>query len=227
MPRLPRSYIETSYFHVMTQGINKTYIFSKEDDIKFYIREIYKLAEECKIKIISYCIMNNHAHMLLETTRIKNLSSYMQRLNARYAKYYNKKYNRVGYVFRDRYKAEGIYSQRHLYSCIKYIYYNPVKAGICKKVSEYPYSNFKEEIKDDLIDNYEFIDTDEERIVDYQNIIEKFLKENDIDYEELKKDKIKLKELITNLKDKYKVSFRKMETKIGLNRETIRKIYYQ
>ena len=43
MPRLPRSYIDTNLIHVMTQGINKTYIFNKDEDIKFYIKEMYKL----------------------------------------------------------------------------------------------------------------------------------------------------------------------------------------
>ena len=73
---------------------------------------MYLINEKYNIKIIAYCIMNNHTHMLLETTDLKNLSKYMQSLNTRYGKYYNKKYNRVGYVFRDRYKAEGIYSAK-------------------------------------------------------------------------------------------------------------------
>ena len=142
MPRFPRSYIKTTFFHIITQGINKSYIFENEEDIKYYINIMYKLSEEHEIKIIAYCIMNNHAHMLIETEKIKELSKYMQRLNTKYGKYYNKKYNRVGYVFRDRYKSEGIYSEEHLYNCIKYIYDNPVKAHICNKAEEYPYSNY-------------------------------------------------------------------------------------
>lgn len=43
--------------------------------------------------------MNNHTHMLVKTMQIENLSKYMQRLNIKYAKYYNNKYNRVEYVF--------------------------------------------------------------------------------------------------------------------------------
>ena len=40
MPRLPRNYIKTSFFHVMTQGINKSYIFDNPKDIKYYINII-------------------------------------------------------------------------------------------------------------------------------------------------------------------------------------------
>ncbi|MGN1351462.1 MAG: transposase [Clostridia bacterium] len=133
MPRFPRNYLKTSFFHVMSQGINKNFIFEDSIDIKFYIKNMYEIKDKYNVKIIAYCIMNNHVHMLLETAGVENLSKYMHCLNTRFGQYYNKKYKRVGYVFRDRYKAEGIYSEKQLYNCIKYIYDNPVKAEICKK----------------------------------------------------------------------------------------------
>ena len=108
MSRYPRNFLKTSYFHVITQGINKSYIFDKAEDIKFYIKNMYQLVKEHHIRIIAYCIMNNHAPILIEAQFVNELNKYMQRLNTRYGKYYNKKYQRVGYVFRDRYKSEGI-----------------------------------------------------------------------------------------------------------------------
>lgn len=224
MPRLPRNYLKTSFLHIMTQGINRNYIFDNVKDIKYYIHIMYKLKEEYKIKIIAYCIMNNHAHILIETEEIQELGKYMQRLNNKYAKYYNNKYKRVGYVFRNRYKSEGIYSEEQLYNCIKYIYDNPVKAHICKKASEYPYSNYQE-INRKLEATYEFMDMDKniEDICD--NVIKSFLQKNNIDLVELENNKIKLKELITLLKDNYNISFRKIAKEINLNREKIRRIY--
>ena len=226
MPRLPRSYIKTSYFHVITQGINKSYIFDKAEDVKYYIKIMYKLMEKQKIKIIAYCIMNNHAHMLLETEDIKELSKYMQRLNTNYAKYYNTKYNRVGYVFRDRFKSEGIYSEDHLYNCIRYIYNNPVKAGICNKEREYPYSNYKE-INWNIDNQYCFIDIEENYEKLCKDTIEEFLNNNNIKFDELNNEKDKLKELIIMLKDNYNFSFRKISKELNINREKLRKIYSQ
>ena len=101
MPRFSRESIKTDYFHVITQGINKSYIFDKPEDIKLYIKIMYELLLEHNLKIIAYCIMNNHTHMLIHIDKIEELSRYMQRLNGKYALYYNKKYNKVGYVFRD------------------------------------------------------------------------------------------------------------------------------
>ena len=145
MPRFPRSYIKTPYFHVIVQGINKNYIFNYPEDIKYYIKILYEFSKDYSIEIIAYCIMNNHAHILLKTRNLNNLSKFMHRINTKYAVYYNQKYNRVGYVFRDRYKSEGIYSEEHLHRCIQYIYDNPVKAKICDKPEDYKYLVTKQE----------------------------------------------------------------------------------
>ena len=112
--------------------------------------------------------------MLLETAGVENLSKYMHCLNTRFGQYYNKKYKRVGYVFRDRYKAEGIYSEKQLYNCIKYIYDNPVKAEICKKPEEYKFSNYN---KIDFIDDeeYVFIDVEEDKEIICEKLVKEFL----------------------------------------------------
>ena len=74
MPRFPRSYIQTSFFHVITQGINKSYIFENTEDIKYYIKIMHKLVRDLNIELIAYCIMNNHAHILIKTDEITELS---------------------------------------------------------------------------------------------------------------------------------------------------------
>ena len=223
MSRTSRNYIKTSFFHVITQGINKSYIFERAEDIKYYIKIMYQLTQEQKIKIIGYCIMSNHAHMLIETEEINELSKYMQRLNTKYGKYYNKKYNRVGYVFRDRYRAQGIYTEKYLYNCLRYIYNNPVKAGICKNAEDYPYSNYKK-IDGELNEDYTFIDIEDNDKNIGENI-KKFLKENEMELTDLKREKRKLKELVIILKKQYNISLRNIAKELHMGRETIRKLY--
>ena len=223
MSRIPRNYIKTSFFHVITQGINKSYIFERAEDIKYYNKIMYQLTQEQKIKIIGYCIMSNHAHMLIETEEINELSKYLQRLNTKYGKYYNKKYNRVGYVFRDRYRAQGIYTEKYLYNCLRYIYNNPVKAGICKNAEDYPYSNYKK-IDGELDEDYTFIDIEDDD-KNIGEIIKKFLKENEMELTDLKREKRKLKELVIILKKQYNISLRNIAKELHMGRETIRKLY--
>ena len=224
MPRKSRNSIKTAYYHIMTQGINKSYIFERTEDIKYYIKCMFKLKDDYSLKIIAYCIMNNHAHLLIKTELIEELSKYMQRLNIKYSHYFNKKYNRVGYVFRDRYKSEGIYDEEHLYNCIRYIYDNPVKAGICKHASEYPYSNYKI-INRKINEQYSFIDDDETKEREYKSFIEDFLIKNNIKTTQIGENEDILKEFINILKNKYKISLRKISEDLNINREKIRRIY--
>lgn len=223
MPRLPRNNIKTSYFHVMVQGIDKEYIFNRKIDIKYYISIMYESKDELNIKIIAYCIMNNHAHLLIHTNDVSNLTKYMHKTNTKYAIYYNKIHDRVGYVFRNRFKSEGIYSERQLYNCISYIYNNPVKAKICSTPEEYPYSNakyYKGIIEENNL--YSFLGMDNDK--DYKKIIKTYLIENNMKKEDLIRHKESLKKLIVILRKNNKVSFRKMEEELEISRETLRKL---
>ena len=225
MPRIPRMYFKTEYFHVIVQGINKSYIFDDSIDIKYYIKNMYELQNKYNIKIIAYCIMNNHAHILLKTKIIKSMSEFMHSLNTSYACYYNKKYKKIGYVFRDRYKAEGIYSESHIYNCINYIYNNPVKAGICDKPKNYPYSNYKNIESKGLEYDYVFMDVMENSDEVCAMVVKKILKENNCNMEQLKKDKKNLQRLIVTLKRDYNISLRDIAINLNINRESVRKIY--
>lgn len=222
MPRNPRKSLNTSFFHVMTQGIERKFIFDNEQDIKYYIKLMFKFSKIENIKIVAYCIMNNHAHFLIKANVINDLSKFMQRLNMSYGKYYNTKYNRVGFVFRDRFKSEGIYSEKQFYTCINYIYNNPVKAGICLDPAQYPFSNYKK-INFTCDEVYDFIEVEnsveEEKIL--QKIVDDFLKEQNITMENLKKDSIRLKKLIDLLKVQ-KVSLRKIAKILNISREKVR-----
>ena len=137
MPRIPKEYINTSFFHIMVQGINKEYVFNNNKDKEKYLKIMKDTKEEINdIQIVSYCVMDNHVHILIYIEDTNNLIKFMHKVNLKYAKYYNKKYDRVGYVFRDRYKTQPIFYEKHLYQCIDYIHQNPVKAHMCRKESE-------------------------------------------------------------------------------------------
>lgn len=143
MPRVGRKHLNTCYFHIIVQGINKEYIFDNELYMKKYQYLMFLNIEKYKLNLIAYCIMSNHTHMLLQTEDINNLSKFMQCTNTSFSKFYNEKKNRVGIVFRSRYKSEPIFDNKYLCNCIAYIHNNPVKAGIVSAPEKYKYSSYK------------------------------------------------------------------------------------
>lgn len=221
MGRIARKCLDTSFFHVIVQGINKEYIFKNEKYINRYIKLFNEKINKENLEIIAFCIMNNHAHFLIHTENIQYLSKFMQKLNSAYARYYNYMENRVGYVFRDRYKSEPITSKTYLIHCIKYIHQNPVKANMVKNTEEYKYSTSnqyknmllenkipqifsKEEftyICDDNIqiaENFMDIDVDIKEIM--ENSIKKFIDKENIKLFEILENNDILKGLIKYLK---------------------------
>ncbi len=121
-------------------------------------------------------------------------------------------------------KSEGIYSEKQLYNCIQYIYNNPVKAGICVKPEEYPYSNYRK-MNGQVSQEFIFLDIEEDREDLIKQVIERFLMCNKLKLKDLQKERGKLTELICILRDKYKMSFRKISEELEIGRERIRRNY--
>lgn len=128
----------------MVQGVNKEYIFYKKEYIEKYLDIMQESKRNYNFEILSYCIMNNHAHFLVYVEDINELGDYMKRVNQSYVKMYNRLENRCGVLFRNRFKTEPIYDIKYLINCIKYIHNNPVKAKIVTKPEDYPYSSYKD-----------------------------------------------------------------------------------
>ncbi len=90
--------------------------------------------------VYGYVIMDNHYHLVIQTFD-KKLQEIMHQINNKYSKYFNNKYKRVGHVFQGRYKAILVQDERYILKLIRYIYKNPVRAGICRSMEDYKWSS--------------------------------------------------------------------------------------
>jgi putative transposase len=92
----------------------------------------------------AFCLMGNHYHLVLEATR-ENLSDGIQILNGFYAQGFNEKYRRWGHVFGDRFWSRSLREDDLERTCI-YVTENPVRAGLCKRASDWPWSACRYEL---------------------------------------------------------------------------------
>lgn len=218
MSRIARKNNKKGFFHIMIQGINKEYIFNESKDKEQFLFFMKKYYSYYKIKIIAYCIMNNHAHLIIYSENINEISEYMHKINGIYAIYYNNKNKRVGYVFRDRYKSQYIYDREYLLKCIKYIHLNPVKAKIVNNEKEYKYSSYSDFISkkgyiDDSVIELVFISKDYLKIFNsIEDDVDIEIIDIDNDYENLKNainkyikiNNLPIEFILNNKKESYK-----------------------
>lgn len=141
---ISRRVYDDSFLHVMVQGLNKEYIFQEDYYKEKYIKLIKKYIKKYDVLVLAYCIMGNHAHMLIYAKKAEELSKFMQNINSKFAIFYNKTTNRVGYVFRGRFNSQYINSNEYLLRCLNYIHMNPVNANIIKKPQNYKYSTYND-----------------------------------------------------------------------------------
>lgn len=141
MPRGPRLKSPSGILHVMVRGVGKMDIFPYDSDKYVYLDYIGKIKEEMKFELLAYCLMSNHAHLLLKDD-VDCLSLAMKRIGICYAQYFNKCYQRVGHVFQGRFKSQTIENPRQCVICARYIHNNPVRAGIVTKAERYPWSSY-------------------------------------------------------------------------------------
>lgn len=163
-----RFFIENGLYHVYNRGVEKRNIFLDEQDysvflhlLKYYLspvdnKNLHPLLEfqnfsivrprplanvEKEVELMAYCLMPNHFHLLLRQISKDGMTKLLRRISTTYSMYFNKRYERVGYLFQGRYKAALIGSDNYLLHVSRYIHLNPLELTRSNPVS-YPYSSY-------------------------------------------------------------------------------------
>ena len=152
MPRMSRSISESGIYHIMLRGINKQAIFETDEERTRFLETVIKYKEICGFDLYAYCIMSNHVHLLVKETE-EPISNIIKRIGGSYAFWYNKKYERCGHLFQERYKSEPVEDDEYFLTVLRYIHQNPTKAGMVKDISAYKWSSYNEyTMESDIVD---------------------------------------------------------------------------
>ena len=140
MPRKPREEVEGGVFHVFARGNDKRLIYRDDVDRRKYLRMLRGTVRHFRWRLLAYCLMDNHVHLLLETPHA-NLGVGMQRIHGLYGRDFNSRHDRSGHVFQGRYGSVRIKTDEQLWAAAAYIAMNPVEAGLCCRPEDWPWSS--------------------------------------------------------------------------------------
>jgi putative transposase len=161
MPRKKRCWKSGGCYHVMLRGIDGREIFRDHNDRCRFSLFLQEASELHSFRVHAFCLMSNHIHLLLEPLN-NNLAHGIHRFTMRYAQYFNRRYQKHGYVFQGRFRAilvdDGCYIQR----VARYIHLNPLEAGIVNNPKDYEWSSYNAYF---ARSNYAWLET--ERVLSY------------------------------------------------------------
>ncbi len=147
MARAARKKSKTGIYHVMLRGINKQIIFEDNEDMERFLLTLRSFKDKGSYKLFAFCLMNNHVHILLRELG-EDISVSIKKICASYVLWYNKKYERCGHLFQERFKSETVENDSYFLTVLKYIHQNPLKAGVVKEIEDYKWSSYNEYMLD-------------------------------------------------------------------------------
>ena len=129
-----------AYYHVGARGNDRSEVFLSDEDRRRFLALLGHVVDRCGWRVYAYCLMDNHYHLALTTPR-PNLGAGMGRLNQLYVQWFNHRHDRTGHLFERRYWSAVIESDAHMLAVIRYIAENPVRAGLCQRPRDWPWSS--------------------------------------------------------------------------------------
>lgn len=141
-----KQFVAGSVYHIFNRGVAKINIFHEHSDLtsffdrlmenispsvsKTYVSEYgykRKVLPAKSFDLICYCLMPNHFHLVIQQKRDVPISKLIHKVCTGYVKYFNKKYNRIGGLFQDQFKAVKVDSDMQLMWLLEYVHMNPLK----------------------------------------------------------------------------------------------------
>jgi putative transposase len=126
---------------VTSRGNRGQAIFVDDADRGRFVELLSRISSELHWTVDAYCLMTNHYHLVVET-QTRELSNGMQRLNARYAQWFNRRHDLSGHLFRHRFYAGLVSGDSHMVELLRYLALNPVHAGLCANPEDWQWSSY-------------------------------------------------------------------------------------
>ena len=142
MPRQARLDAPGTLHHVMLRGIERRAIVTDDADRHDFVRRLGALVMQSRTTVYGWALLTNHAHLLLRSGP-DGLPRLMHRFLTGYAQAYNRRHQRHGHLFQNRYKSIVCDEDSYFVELLRYIHLNPIRAGLVRTLSDlerYPWS---------------------------------------------------------------------------------------
>ena len=142
MPRRARVAPGGMVYHVLNRGVGRMTLFEQAPDYAAFERCVQAAQQVVPVRVLSYCVMPNHWHLVLWPVDDGDLGAFMQRLTLTHARRWQEHRHQhgTGHVYQGRYKSFPIERDEHLLAVLRYGERNPLRAGLVERAEDWQWS---------------------------------------------------------------------------------------
>jgi putative transposase len=140
VPRLPRAVLVGNPHHITQRGVDRQRVFFTNGDYLTYLDCLTTHAAHARLRILAYCLMTNHIHLVAIPEEATSLGVAMRHAHSRYAAYINARRRRVGHLWQNRFYSCAL-DEPHLWTAVRYVERNPVRANLVERPEQYEWSS--------------------------------------------------------------------------------------
>lgn len=140
MPRISRVVIPGLPHHVVQRGNRRQQVFFTDDDRRLYLDLLVSAARNSSFRILAYCMMTNHVHLIIVPETADSLSIGLADVHSTYSRLVNRRQGWTGCLFQGPFRS-CVMDDRQLVAAVRYVERNPVRAGIVARAVDYEWSS--------------------------------------------------------------------------------------
>jgi REP element-mobilizing transposase RayT len=141
MPRTARAAVGGLCYHVLNRGNARHEVFHKPEDYAAFAKLLGEASERLPMRLVAWCLLPNHFHLVLWPRHDGDLSRWMQWLMTSHVRRYHRHYKSSGHVWQGRFKAFPIEQDEHLLTVLRYVERNPLRANLAPRAEDWRWSS--------------------------------------------------------------------------------------
>jgi putative transposase len=143
MPRTARASLGNWCYHVLNRGNARAEVFHKAEDYAAFIGLFEPACERLRMRILGYCLMPNHFHLVLRPYGDGDLGRWMQWLMTSHVRRYHRHYGSSGHIWQGRFKAFPIQEDDHFLTVLRYVERNALRAALVRRAEAWPWGSLR------------------------------------------------------------------------------------
>ena len=149
MGRVPRVDVGNTVYHVLNRANFRSQIFSKDEEYREFLDILKEASELAPMRILAYCLMPNHWHLVLYPQNDGELSKFLHRATLTHTQRYHSKTKTIGYghIYQGRYKSIPVQKDEYFLTLVRYVERNAKRAGLVKNAEDWKWSSISARLR--------------------------------------------------------------------------------